>query len=45
MAARQDYELFYRKEMEMRKIQFYPPYAYLASVTLRGKNEEKVIIL
>ena len=42
-AARQDYELFYRKEMEMRKIQFYPPYAYLASVTLRGKNEDKVI--
>ena len=42
-AARQDYELFYRKEMEMRKLQFYPPYAYLASVTLRGKSEEKVI--
>lgn len=42
-AARQDYELFYRKEMEMRHIQFYPPYCYLASVTLRGKNEEKVI--
>ena len=42
-AARQDYELFYRKEMEMRKLQFYPPYAYLASVTLRAKNEENVI--
>ena len=42
-AARQDYELFYRKEMEMRKLQFYPPYAYLASVTLRGKNEDTVI--
>ena len=42
-AARQDYELFYRKEMEMRRMQFYPPYAYLASVTLRGKNEDKVI--
>ena len=42
-AARQDYELFYRKEMEMRKIQFYPPYAYLASVSLRGKNDEKII--
>ena len=27
----------------MRKIQFYPPYAYLASVSLRGKNEEKII--
>ena len=42
-AARQDYELFYRKEMEMRRMQFYPPYSYLASVTLRGKNEDKVI--
>ena len=42
-AARQDYELFYRKEMEMRKLQFYPPYAYLTSVTVRGKNEETVI--
>ena len=42
-AARQDYELFYRKEMEMRKLQFYPPYAYLTSVTLRGRNEDSVI--
>ena len=42
-AARQDYELFYRKEMEMRRMQFYPPYSYLASVTVRGKNEDKVI--
>ena len=42
-AARQDYELFYRKEMEMRKLQFYPPYAYLTSVSIRGKNEESVI--
>ena len=42
-AARQDYELFYRKEMEMRKMQFYPPYSYLTSVTIRGKNEESVI--
>ena len=42
-AARQDYELFYRKEMEMRRMQFYPPYSYLASVTIRGKNEDKVI--
>ena len=42
-AARQDYELFYRKEMEMRKLQFYPPYAYLTSVTVRGRNEESVV--
>ena len=43
MAARQNYELFYRKEMEYRKIQGYPPYSYLASITLAGKNEENVI--
>ena len=42
-AARQDYELFYRKEMEMRKLQFYPPYTYLTSVTVRGRNEDSVI--
>ena len=43
MAARQDYELFYRKEMEMRKAQSYPPYTYLASVIVSGKVEETVI--
>ena len=43
-AARQDYELFYRKEMEMRKMQFYPPYSYLTSVTIRGRNEETVVV-
>ena len=43
MAARQDYELFYKKEMEMRKAQGYPPYTYLASVTVSGKVEETVI--
>ena len=43
MAARQNYELFYRKEMEYRRMQGYPPYKYLASLTLAGKNEEKVI--
>lgn len=44
MSARQNYELFYRKEMEYRKIQSYPPYTYLASLTLAGKNEENVIL-
>ncbi len=43
LAARQDYELFYRKEMSMRKIQSYPPYTYLASAVISGKDEEKVI--
>ena len=44
MSARQNYELFYRKEMEYRRIQSYPPYTYLASLTLAGKNEENVIL-
>ena len=43
MAARQDYELFYRKEMEMRKLQAYPPYTFLASVTVSSKNEDLTI--
>ena len=43
MSARQNYELFYRKEMEYRRIQSYPPYTYLASLTVAGKNEELVI--
>ena len=43
MAARQDYELFYKKEMELRKMQFYPPYSYIASVTIASKSEELTI--
>ena len=43
MAARQDYELFYRKEMEIRKIQSYPPYTFVASITVASKNEEITI--
>lgn len=43
MGARQDYELFYKKEMKMRKEQNYPPYTFLASLTISGKNEEAVV--
>ena len=43
LGARQDYELFYRKEMEMRKLQSYPPYTFMAAITISGKNEEVVI--
>ena len=44
MAARQNYELFFRKEMQYRRMQSYPPYSYLASITLAGKNEDAVIM-
>ncbi len=43
LAARQDYEMFYKKEMQMRHQQNYPPYCYLASITITSKNEEKAI--
>ena len=43
MAARQDYELFYKKEMELRKLQFYPPYSFIASVTIASKSEDLTI--
>ena len=43
LGARQDYELFYKKEMEMRKLQAYPPYTYMAAITISGKNEDTVI--
>ena len=42
-AARQDYELFYKKEMQIRKIQDYPPYCYLVSLTCSSKNEDTCI--
>ncbi len=41
--ARQDYEGFFQKEMGMRKLQNYPPYYFLASLTISGKNEDTVI--
>ena len=30
--------------MEYRRMQTYPPYSFLASITLAGKNEENVIM-
>ena len=43
MAARQDYELFYRKEMELRKLQSYPPYTFIASIVVASKSEDNTI--
>lgn len=43
LAADQDYEVFFKKEMLARKAQQYPPYTYLTSVTISSKNEELAI--
>lgn len=45
LAAQQNYNLFYTKEMGMRKVSNYPPYCYVASINVSGKNEEKVVNL
>ena len=41
-AARQDYEAFYRAEIELRKLQDTPPFSELLAVTVSGLNEEHV---
>ena len=38
-----DYQMFYKKEMEIRQLAKYPPYCYLISVLVQGKKEEEVI--
>lgn len=41
-ARRHDYIGFYEQEIEFREALKYPPFARVALVTLRGRNEEKV---
>ena len=41
--AKQDYESFFVKEMQERKIQQYPPYVYLFLLSFYAKNESKCI--
>lgn len=43
LAARQNYDLFYLTEMRLRKSQYYPPYCYMASITVSGKTEINVV--
>ena len=40
--AKQDYQGFYLKEMETRKIGRLPPYVFMISIRLSGKDEDKV---
>jgi len=42
-AAEQDYEKFYRKEIEFRRLMFYPPFGALANVIIRSTNEEDAL--
>lgn len=42
-AANQDYDSFYKSELEMRKLQWSPPFSDLFSVTAVGQNESTVL--
>lgn len=43
LAAKQDYNSFYVKEMEERRKYQYPPYTYLSSVNIKGVDLKEVI--
>ena len=42
-AARQDYEDFYRSELELRRLQNTPPFRELMAITVSGQVEEHVV--
>ena len=43
LAAKQDYDAFFKTELELRKLQQAPPYADLYAVTLSGLEEQRVL--
>jgi primosomal protein N' (replication factor Y) len=42
-AAEQDYEKFFAKELEFRRLMHYPPFGALANVIVRGAREEEAL--
>ena len=42
-SAAQDYELFYAKELQFRKVMRYPPFASLANVVFRSEKQEEAL--
>ncbi len=42
-AAEQDYEKFYAKEIEFRRLMHYPPFGAMANIIVRGTREEDAL--
>ncbi len=42
-AAAQNYEAFYAKEIEFRRLMYYPPFGALAGILVRGAREEEAL--
>ena len=40
MAAAQDFEAFYEKELQFRKLMRYPPFSALANLLVRAEKKE-----
>ena len=45
LASEQNYEAFYRKEIEFRKLMRYPPFAALANVLVRSQKQEDALAM
>lgn len=43
LGAKQDYEAFYQKEMQQRRITKFPPYYYLIALHFSAKDEERCV--
>ena len=43
LGAKQDYEAFYLKEMQQRKITRFPPYVFLIALKFAAKDEERCV--
>ncbi len=42
-AAQQDYDLYYEREMQIRKLHHYPPFFYISLITVSHENLMKVV--
>ncbi|MBV9769644.1 MAG: primosomal protein N', partial [Bryobacterales bacterium] len=45
LASQQDYEGFYQKELQFRKLMRYPPFAALANVLVRSQKQEDALAM
>jgi primosomal protein N' (replication factor Y) len=45
LASEQNYDGFYRKEIQFRKLMRYPPFAALANVLVRSQNQEDALAM
>ena len=45
LASEQNYEGFYQKEIQFRKLMRYPPFAALANVLVRSQNQEDALAM